>query len=507
MVTRAPSFDDLATWDDAVAHGIRTIDDDDDEPAEPTSIDPRPLSLDVVSIDNNIIELESQLKALRLQRSQLLGKHALINRMPPELLSRVFELGVHEQTHLLPSLSLVSKHWRNVALLTPSIWTYIRLDHDWGYARHAAFLRKLSVYTSRSQACKLLIDIDCRYVEIVSELEQIMSALEPHLHRCFSFRMSVPDWEWMEVVRRHAQYLGPALEELYVRLDPTDSEDQTPFVLLSKPCPRLSVVTLEHTPLIAIRTELPSLRRLHLIRDQRFHSSRIGISFRELFSLLTSTPTLQELRIHSALFLLDGSEAIFQSSPQPTSLPSLSSLTFHFVDSNNLVTFLESALLPSLTRLSVQMDPSADENLHWLVRLALDSPTRLPALRHLDLRSCSIDGAAIVPFVRALYHLPTITALGLSSPPSGHIGARIFDVLARAPADWGEAWLLPRLEALCLQNCRDVSGHEILRVVRARNVGAQGVAAIRYVKVSQCYALDPDVQDQLKRLVDVVRVL
>src|SRR5260370_16668918 len=102
--------------------------------------------------------------------------------------------------------------------------------------------------------------------------------------------------------------------------------------------------------------------------------------------------------------------------------------------------------------------------------MSMGSPTRFPLLRPLDLRSCNIDGVGLVPFVRALHELPNLTALGLSSPPSGVLGPRLFEVLATAPEanDAGVAgrWLLPRLQALSVQNCPDISAHELLHVPR-----------------------------------------
>ena len=316
----------------------------------------------------------------------------------------------------------------------------------------------------------------------------------------------------MEIVRNTSQKLGPTLEDLYLRFDPSESEEQVPFVLLSQPCPRLSTITLEHAPLICIRTELPSLRCLNLIREQRYSSStRIGLSFKEFLDILNSTPTLEELRIQSALFLLEGSDFVFRSSPVPPIFPNLRVLSFHYVESNNVALFLESALFPALRRLSVQMDTSNDENTQWLVRMSMDSATRFPLLRQLDLRSCNIDGVGLVPFVRALHQLPNLTALGLSSPPSGVLGPRLFEVLGTAPEanDAGIAgrWLLPRLQALCVQNCRDISGHELLQVAWARNAGGAAVSPLRYVKVAQCYGLDPETHEQLSRAVTTVRVV
>ncbi|KAH9994708.1 hypothetical protein BJV77DRAFT_994321 [Russula vinacea] len=494
MLSRVSSFDDLATWEDSVSHAMPVIVvdplEESEDPVDPPSVDPRPPIQEVIEIEENIHSLQSQLEALQTRKLNLLAHNALINRIPPELLSRIFELGVYESNDLLSILSLVSHLWRSIVLSTPSIC----------YTRSTSFLRKLKVHLERSQDCKFLLDIDCRYLDVTSELSQIMTELDPHLHRCFSFRMSVPDWQSMEIVRNMSQKLGPALEDLYLRFDPSESEEQVPFVLLSQPCPRLSSITLEHAPLVCIRTELPSLRCLYLIREQRYASStRIGLSFKEFLDVVNSTPTLEELRIQSALFLLEGSDFVFRSSPIPPIFPNLKLLSFHYVESNNLALFLETGHFPALRRLS------------WLVRMSMDSATRFPVLSQLDLRSCNLDGVGLVPFVRALHQLPHLTALGLSSPPSSVLGSRLFEVLASAPdaSDGGMAgqWLLPRLQALCVQNCRDISGHELLQVAWARNAGGAAVSPIRYIKIAQCYGLDPDTHEQLSRAVTTVRVV
>jgi len=155
------------------------------------------------------------------------------------------------------------------------------------------------------------------------------------------------------------------------------------------------------------------------------------------------------------------------------------------------------------------MDHSVEEsNLQWLQHISSFSPTPLPSLRFLDLRACNIDGSALFPFIRALRQLPQITALALSSPPSGFIGARLFDVMSSGPAVTGDQWILPRLEAFCIQQCRDVTGHELLRLVRSRHgPSVRDAVDIRYLKIAQCYMLDLEVLEQITVLVDVVRVV
>ena len=72
----------------------------------PPHRDPRKLPPEIEQLDESIADLELKITALRFQRAKLLDQRALISRLPPELLSRIFELGVHETADLLPTLSV-----------------------------------------------------------------------------------------------------------------------------------------------------------------------------------------------------------------------------------------------------------------------------------------------------------------------------------------------------------------------------------------------------------------
>ncbi|KAI0720799.1 hypothetical protein C8T65DRAFT_274175 [Cerioporus squamosus] len=460
--------------------------------------DPRQPPPELVQLDKDILELEERLANLKMQRAKLLDERALICRLPTELLSRIFELGVDESFDLLPTLNIVSVKWRAVALSTASLWSYIVLDAAWAW-RIPAFLRRMRVNLQRSQASKLFINLDFCQFEDPANIEVVMAEVEPHLWRCFSFNVSVLDWPRLRQVQEHALGLGPALEDLYLCIDSSESETYEPFSVLTQPCPRLEYVVLEHAPLDCIQVPMPSLRHLHLLRDHRCHSSaRISYPFNELVAIVTSSP-LKCLKLRSALFTIDASEDVFKAWPSPRMLPDLKDLTFDVVDSGSITLFFEATVLPALEILSV----NSGEDVQWLMRIAL-TPAQFPSLRLLDLRNCNFSGPALVPLVRALHQLPQITGLGISSPSTGTVGTRFFDMLAAGPDTLGQ-WLLPRLEALGFQNCVDISGHELFRVVLARRgAAAPQVANIAHLKVSQCYSLDPEVLERLTSLVDTV---
>ncbi|KAL5522383.1 hypothetical protein ACEPAG_8399 [Sanghuangporus baumii] len=481
------------------------------------AVDPRPLHVEVVRIDEAISKLEAELSSLRLQRLQVLAENALINDVPPEILARVFELGVHENQNLLPVISLVSKQWRELSLATPTLWSYIVLDHQWNYGRGAELLRKIQTHMQRAQAARIHVDLDFRYAESLAEARSIMQALHPHLSRCFSFRVCVPDWDWMAIVAENCGNMHDSLESIALRIDPGDSEDAAPVPLLTGIFPRLFSVTLEQTPLACVfsKAQSPGLRNFHLIRDVRYHANqRIRIALREYLGALTSAPELEDVRLQSAIFHLDGSEGVFQHAPILTLVPNLTDLAVSFLDATNVGLFLDTVSLPSLVRLAVQMDAGPEgDNLAWLANLSTAAMQgRLPSLRHLELRACTTEGPALAPLIRALHGLPQLTALGLAAPPSGMVGARLFELLASGPAS--DSWLLPNLRVLSLSGCRDVSGHEVLRVVRARLAQPAfatpergGAARISMVRIVPCYPLDPEVVDSLKMNCDEVRIV
>ena len=141
-------------------------------------------------------------------------------------------------------------------------------------------------------------------------------------------------------------------------------------------------------------------------------------------------------------------EYILLASPALTVIPSFKYLICNLIDSTVLSLFLESTSFPNLERLRVQMcDTLDDSGVQWLQHVTFISPPRLPSLRYLDLRACKVDGGALFPFARALHNLSELTALALSSPPSGCVGTKLFDVLALGQGV-GEK-VAPKLEALC----------------------------------------------------------
>ena len=249
---------------------------------------------------------------------------------------------------------------------------------------------------------------------------------------------------------------------------------------------------------------MPCLRALHIVRDQRYSaSSRVSLDVGELLDVTSTAQELRTLRLQSMHFLLDACPDVFALNPPRVRYENLRTLALHQLDGASVSLFLDAGVFPNLNRLAVQMDSSAEGAAHWLSGVAEDAEKRFPALKMLDLRAVTIDGSAIYPLVRALNNMPMLTGLALSYPSTGVLGARLVDILS-TPSD-GSEWVLPRLEAFAVQGFRDVSGHEILKLVNARKTG-KGASSLRYVKISDCFALDGEVLSLLSQAVDVLRV-
>ncbi|KAL7277406.1 hypothetical protein PYCCODRAFT_1369429 [Trametes coccinea BRFM310] len=487
----------VAYWDD-IATGIPDPEDDPDDDVR--KVDPRPLPEKVVELDKTISDLEKQVADLKLKRERLLAERALITRLPSEIMCRIFELAVNDHFDFLSHINVVCRRWRDVALACPALWTYIVLDVSWTW-RIPAFLRKLEAHIQRSQGFKLFIDINLCQFDTLS-CQPIMAALQPHLSRCYTFHLAVPDWPMMRAVREYTAELGPALEKLSLRIEYSQSEFEEPVSIFAQPCPLLKSVRLEHVPLECLNIATPNLRYFFICRDQQCHSStRIAYPFKELMSMLTASP-MEWFDMRLAVFNLDSAEDAFAANPKPYRLPDLEHLRFDDVDSASVTLFLDTTTMPRLRGLSV----FSGDDVHWITRIAL-SPDRFSSLRILNLRNTNLTGASLSTLIRALHRLPQLTGLGLAAPSTGIVGDRFFETLSAGPETMGE-WLLPRLEALCFQSCPDISGHELLRVVTARRgAAALQVANIIFLQFSQCYNVDNEALVRLEDLVPTVRVV
>ncbi|KAI6111396.1 hypothetical protein F5141DRAFT_1003525, partial [Pisolithus sp. B1] len=104
-----------------------------------------------------LVQFYSVRSAARAQRSKVeeLVQQlpiAPIDRLPDELLSRIFELSLlataeklglcHVHRLWKRELAGVSRRWKGIVLHSPSLWTYIKVTPTWGKGLLQAYVRR-----------------------------------------------------------------------------------------------------------------------------------------------------------------------------------------------------------------------------------------------------------------------------------------------------------------------------------------------------------------------------
>ncbi|VDC01769.1 unnamed protein product [Peniophora sp. CBMAI 1063] len=345
------------------------------EGSELHSLDPRPLDPELLEIDRQIASLEKTLADLRLRKEHWLGARSLVRRLPPEILQRTFELAVHESPGLLAQLSLVSRGWRSLVLATPVLWTYINLnlddDSEPDAEVHSRLLRKLSTTLQRSGNCKLHIDLDAFSHGSRDAFREIMDLLTPHLARAYFFHVSVPNWDWMRDIAKHATALGPMLEHVHLGGIPPrmiGEQEEEPCVVITHDCPRLRYAVLENVPPRALRVSPLKLCVLHVILDQRRNTGvRPLVDINELLALTSGADELRRLRLQRLRFVLTRPVEVFKISRTRTHC--IRMLSLHDVDSASIAVLLDSGNFPALVHLSVDVGFDVEGSHYWLAIL------------------------------------------------------------------------------------------------------------------------------------------
>ncbi|KAI0785268.1 hypothetical protein C8Q75DRAFT_776626 [Abortiporus biennis] len=263
----------------------------------------------------------------------------VINDLPPELLSRIFELGVEdreeeeddeeefdnsdfgdddeEEVPFEILVSHVCKRWREVALEVPTLWTTIDFAEGEPYER-------TQVYLERSKSALIDISIDVtddphdssdseeedeedskRQKEIVREVELMISLVEPHIYRWRTFEYMVSDYRPMQnvLLRLGQATSAPELQvlQLYHYEDADDYEHfglpeykEQDFVLFHGNVPNLRCVALWGVHLNWEKsTFLRGLSDLELA----YHASDVRPSYRVFTRIIQDSPKISTLTL------------------------------------------------------------------------------------------------------------------------------------------------------------------------------------------------------------------
>ncbi|KAJ7188841.1 hypothetical protein C8R46DRAFT_1243985 [Mycena filopes] len=298
----------------------------------------------LADVDAQILDLERAILRVRTSKESAQArldafKYPVLT-LPTEIVSEIFQqflpayplcpplVGLSSPTNL----THICRRWRSIALGTPALWSAVDLHFDDDEIVFGAQVHIANIWLDRS--CSRPLSIRIRSIYYEPELSTLIEAVAPHRAR----------WEHLNIALEKPEYQNledlsgpmPLLRSLLVKVG--DFED--PDVTLSwLDAPLLRSTTLDHLTAAVIRLPWSQLTSLTL---QRVYA-------RESTTVLRKTPSL----IHCSLALID--EGRVDASAQ-VALSHLRSLTMREWDEDAgypVIGYLESFLVPGLSRLEV----------------------------------------------------------------------------------------------------------------------------------------------------------
>ncbi|KII87389.1 hypothetical protein PLICRDRAFT_163487 [Plicaturopsis crispa FD-325 SS-3] len=162
-------------------------------------------------VDGEIVRLEQSILSYKTRRNDF----ALTARLPPEVLSEIFDwyraLDVLESTYKWIEVTHVCRHWRNVALGCPRLWSYIVSETP----------RWTEELLARSKNAPLTFSATYGYPHEKSELSTNMAL--KHMHRMAALDLTMPMLSFNKA-STHFDTPAPILESLQLAVvthDPT----------------------------------------------------------------------------------------------------------------------------------------------------------------------------------------------------------------------------------------------------------------------------------------------
>ena len=380
------------------------------------------------------------------------------------------------------------------------------LNSQWTYGVEA-FHRIVSQCLIRSGTSPILVDLDLYCVETVEEAHGMLNAIRPHIARCYSFAISVPQPEWIDLIGQHfGGQLAAKMESMALRFKPTSpwAAAYVQSTILQGAMPLLHTLALEGLPLTVLNVSLPGLRVFEYKQFEELYSypqnAAAVTPMGDLWHVLRQAPNIEELRVEYSSFNIPDEDLIDGFETKVT-LRSLKSLTVGHVDAGFAHVLMESIDAPELDKLVIRCDPMRHHQDSWWV------PKRwAPHLRTLILDGFRIlDGSPMVSLVRFLSAAKGLKTLSITTPVTiaTHTTAvpQFFAALGKSTLA-GE-WLCPELTEFTISHCNLVTGHELLNLIRIREQ-SRAVPTIQFLGIKECAGFDVTTMDELETRVPTV---
>ncbi|KAF8645160.1 hypothetical protein AX16_007988 [Volvariella volvacea WC 439] len=311
-----------------------------------------------------------------------------IHSLPVELLTRIFVLGVQDESpyHHSPFLlkpdqhyysapssnfqllvSHVCHHWRQITLRTPSLWTSLHFREPSHLPRAREFLARCA---HSPRTLDILVDTVSQEDHIpgvtlyTEELHAVFKLVVPHVKRWRAFHLKIRDNDCKGIARLYLGSCGPAprLETLQLYHFEDYRTVQNLYIATYRP------------PVVVFSNELPSLKNVSLIGvnlpwekspylvglqnlELALHSDNIRPPYEYWDSMLRGSPNLQTLTIHySGPRAANGEPKLaWPGSKERIYIQSLQELNLTDLDPDYLCLVMERLVLPGVKRLSIHL--------------------------------------------------------------------------------------------------------------------------------------------------------
>ncbi|EKM51811.1 uncharacterized protein PHACADRAFT_102414 [Phanerochaete carnosa HHB-10118-sp] len=430
-----------------------------------------------------INDLETRMAMLLSERDML--EHRLENavrlqspvrRLPSELLASIFIACVltmeEEDSLMLITLMLVCRHWKEVTLNTPILWS--RVVAGTHHPLSNAF-RKLE----RSKSCPLSICVDfsprMEHGTVSTEsIVRTMDLLRTSIWRWKTFRLTVPNRPQAHAALMRCKDPAPLLEVLAVHVLHSMQDDgmqhsNPPRSVFNGQTPSLTSCSM---------TSFNFGWDMHLV--SRLRALKLGgywngyaPSLETTLAMIRACPHLEEFSLRNMSDIDSGACQDFEADPseydelyerfarttdaRTIQLPRLTKLSFYYSGTIRTRVVLGLLSCPALESVDLCFLDNVSPMIEHLRKQSL---TKLP-LRRLRIESSFFSELKLARFLR---RVPSLTTLELVDVEDA--SPSLLKNLA-APAT-SQTWVCPKLTHLSLEGCTTLDWESMRSVVESR---------------------------------------
>ncbi|KAI0697889.1 hypothetical protein BC835DRAFT_1305042 [Cytidiella melzeri] len=433
------------------------------------------------NLRNALSNLESRMALLLSERDLLESRletavrlQSPVRRLPSELLASIFVMGVmnmeEDDSLMLSTLMLVCRHWLEVAVNTPVLWTRIvaGVHHPLSHAQ-----RKLE--RSKAFPLQICVDFSPRMENGTVTTESIvhtMDLLRTSIWRWKTFRLTVPNRPQAHAALMRCTDPAPLLEVFSVRVLHSMPEEQyhsnPPRPVFEGETPSLVSCSLTSFNFGWDMRLVSRLRVLKLGGYWNGYSPSIDVTL----GILRACPNLEELALRNMSDVEAGActiesdlaeydetneRVVRVSDSRVINMPRLVKASFYYSGTLRTRTILRLLSCPVLEHVDLCFLDNVSPMLEYLRRQSL---TRLP-LRHLRIEGCFLSE---LKFSRFLQRVPSLVSLELVDVED--ISSNLFKHLSAPPS--AQTWICPKLTSLSLEGCTTVEWESLRSFVESR---------------------------------------